>query len=342
MLNRTHRLALFMEGALGEDFGKMGHGVLRYSPNEIVCAIDSRFAGRDAQEVTGIPRSCPVVATVDEAAALGANVFLLGIAPSGGLIPDDWIPSIDRAVELGMSLVNGLHDLLAARYPNLPAGQWVWDLRVEPTGIGVATGAAAALNNVRVLLIGSDMAVGKMTAGLELLREAERREVKAGFVATGQIGIAIVGGGVPLDAVRVDFASGAIEREVLRLSDAKLVIVEGQGALIHPGSSANLPLLRGSCPTHLVLCHRAGQTHLSKVPNVAIPPLREYWGLYEDLAEACGTFVRPRTVGIALNTFHLGDADAVEAAAAIEREYGLPCVDPVRHGVGRLLDALPL
>ncbi len=76
---------------------------------------------------------------------------------------------IDRAVELGMSLINGLHDLLAPRYTNLRPGQWVWDVRVEPAGLKPGTGEAASLTNRRALLIGTDMAIGKMTAGLEIL-----------------------------------------------------------------------------------------------------------------------------------------------------------------------------
>ena len=50
--------------------------------------------------------------------------------------------------------------------------------------------------------------------------------------------------------------------------------IEGQGSLLHPGSSATLPLLRGSCATHLVMCHRAGMTHLRNPQQVKIPPLK--------------------------------------------------------------------
>ncbi len=35
--------------------------------------------------------------------------------------------------------------------------------------------------------------------------------------------------------------------------------IEGQGSLLHPGSTATLPLIRGSQPTGLMLVHRAGQ-----------------------------------------------------------------------------------
>jgi uncharacterized NAD-dependent epimerase/dehydratase family protein len=341
MLRRDQKLAIYMEGAVLGFGGKMGFGVLRYSPNPIVCVIDSQTAGRDMKEAAGMPRTCPIVATVEEAVALGAEVVVLGIAPPGGLIPTAWYPVIDRSVELGLSIVNGLHDLVGPRYPNLPAGQWAWDIRVEPEGLKPGTGAAARLTNRRVLLIGTDMAIGKMTAGLEVYRVARERGVKAEFVATGQIGITITGSGVPLDAVRVDFAAGAIEREVLGYREAELVIVEGQGSLGHPGSTANLALLRGSMPTHLILCHRAGQTTLTTMAHVPIAPLADLIRLYEDLASACGLFPRPVTVGVALNTGHVAsDEEATAACAEIEQEIGLPCIDPVRHGPGRLIDGL--
>lgn len=340
MLRKDQRLALYMEGHLTSDPGKMGFGILRYSENPIACVIDSQHAGRRVEEVIRTPGSAPIVTSVDEAAALGAEVFVLGIAPPGGLVPSEWWPVIDHAVSLGLSVVNGLHDPIGPRYPTLCKGQWVWDVRLEPEGLGVGAGKAASLANKRVLMIGTDMAVGKMTAGLELWAAAKRRGVRASFVATGQIGIVLTGAGVPLDAVRVDFAAGAIEREVMARADDELVVVEGQGALCHPGSTSTLPLLRGSCPTHLVLCHRAGQTHLRRHPELAIPPLAPYARLYEELATTCGTFPRPTTVGIALNTSHLAEPEALAAIDGIARETGLPCTDPVRFGVDALVGAL--
>jgi uncharacterized NAD-dependent epimerase/dehydratase family protein len=341
VLKRDQRLAIYMENAVQDESGKMGFGVLRYSPNPIACVVDSKVAGKSISALTGIKRDCPIVASVQEAVNLGAEVLVLGIAPSGGLIPESWYPVIDSAVRAGLSIVNGLHDLLGPRYAHLRQGQWIWDIRVEPANLSPGTGAAASLANKRVLMIGTDMAVGKMTAGLELQKALQEMGVFTGFVATGQIGVTITGGGVPLDAIRVDFASGAIQREVLARAGNPVVIIEGQGALVHPGSSATLPLLRGSMPTHLVLCHRAGFDHLQKLPVVRIPPLPEYIRLYEDLAKACGSFPMPKTIGVALNTAHLKDqGEAVEACDKIAAELGLPCVDPIRHGMTAIAEAL--
>lgn len=341
MLSREQPLALYMEGAVGEPSGKMGYGVLRYSPNPIACVVDSKTAGQDIVKITGIPRPCPIVATVQEAARLGAEAMVLGIAPPGGGLPGEWFPVIDEAVGLGLSIINGLHERLAPRYPNVKPGQWIWDVRVEPAGLGVGSAAAAKLTNRRVLMIGTDMAIGKMTAGLEIVKEARSRGISTEFIATGQIGIVVYGRGVALDAVRVDFASGAIEREVMNTAWAELVVIEGQGALIHPGSTANLPLLRGSCPTQLVLCHRAGQRTLRRIPEIPIPDLREYVQLYEELGAACGVLSRPILACVALNTAEIpSDDEARDECHRISDYMGRPCTDPIRFGAGLLVDAI--
>ncbi|HEY0868427.1 MAG TPA: DUF1611 domain-containing protein [Fimbriimonas sp.] len=338
MLNKDQRVAIFMEGATGDARGKMGFGVIRYSPNPIACVVDSEQAGRDMAEVAGMPKAVPIVATVEEAVRRGAEVLILGIAPTGGLIPSEWYATIDDAVARGLSILNGLHDLLAPRYPNLDPGQWVWDVRVEPEGLQPSSGRAAGLGNLRVLLVGTDMGIGKMTTGLEIFHAARAKGIDAEFVATGQIGITVTGRGVPLDAIRMDFAAGAIEAEVMRAAGAELVLIEGQGSIVHPGSSATLPLIRGAMPTHLVLCHRAGQRHLWRLPEVPIPPLSCVARLYQDIAAACGTYKAPTVAAVALNTFHIeSDDEAARACRLVEDETGLPCLDPVRHGADRLL-----
>ncbi len=70
MLRPDQKLAIYMQGAVLGYGGKMGFGVLRYSPNPIVCVIDSETAGRDSTQLPGMSRSCPIVASVEEAAAI--------------------------------------------------------------------------------------------------------------------------------------------------------------------------------------------------------------------------------------------------------------------------------
>ncbi|HQL08701.1 MAG: DUF1611 domain-containing protein [Lentisphaerae bacterium] len=344
MLTPDTPLAIFMEDTFGKPFGKMGYGVLRFSANPVVCIVDSTQAGKRAGEVMpATPRpDCPIVASVADAAALGAKALLLGSAPSGGRLPDAWLPALDQAIALGLCIINGLHQRLNDRYHSLAPGQWIWDIRQEPANIGVGKGRARELTNKRLLIVGSDMANGKMTSGLLIAEAARRHGVKTEFLATGQIGIVISGRGVPLDAIKLDYACGAIEQGVMELADADLIVVEGQGSILHPGSTATLPLLRGSCPTHLILNHRADMLTLRDFPWLKIPPLKELAALYEAIASACGTLVPAKVGGITLNTSLLNEEQAKDAIARTEDETQLPTTDCVRYGAEKLIPPLAL
>ena len=352
MLSADAPLVLLQHGGLDNLSGKTGLAMLRYRHGPIVAVIDPAHAGGDLGSITGIERSVPVVADMHAALAYGPAVAVVGLAPSGGRLPLEMRADVVQALRAGLSLASGLHSRLAAdpEFAAVPLapGQWIWDLRQEPADLEVATARCAQLPCRRLLAVGSDMAVGKMSACLELQAAALRRGLDARFVGTGQAGILISGQGVALDAVRVDYAAGAVEAAVLAAAAGagpqSLVLVEGQGSLAHPGSTATLPLLRGSQPTDLLLVHRAGQRQVRTRPGaepVAIPPLPELIAACEALA-ALGRpdGLRPRVRALALNTARLTAAEAADAAGQIAAATGLPVIDPVRQGGDPLLDAL--
>ncbi|MGB3405606.1 MAG: DUF1611 domain-containing protein [Microcoleaceae cyanobacterium] len=347
---QTGRLAILLhDGVLGPK-GKTGLSLLRYSTAEIVAVIDSQCAGQSLSQLTGIPRDVPIVASVEAAKAYNPTVLMIGIAPPGGALPDAWWPDLDQALNGGLAIANGLHTqlipLIEQRYQQplsalLDPGQWIWDMRQEPDGLPIASAAARSLSCKRVLLVGTDMAIGKMSTCLELNSTALQRGIRSKFLATGQAGLMLGGDGVALDSVRVDFAAGAVEQMVMQFgSDYDLLFVEGQGSLLHPGSTATLPLLRGCQPTHLILAHKAGLTHIKNHPHVTIAPLPQVIQLYEQVASAMGGMQAAKVIGISLNTYGLEETIATEAIANIQAETGLPCTDPVRFGADLLLDAL--
>ena len=337
MLNSKQKIAIYMEGNLDSDYGKMGFGVMRYGANPVCCVIDSHHAGKRVAEACELPFDYPVVATVKEAADLGAEVLVLGTAPSGGRTPAEWQGPLEECLRLGMSIVNGLHDRLNERFGQwLQPGRWIWDVRQPAFTPDIAAARAATLNNRRVLLVGTDMAVGKMTAGLEIHRWLRARGHDAAFLATGQIGITITGRGIPLDAFKLDHACGAVEQMVLAAAGHDIVFIEGQGSLLHPGSSATLPLLRGSCATHLVMCHRAQMKRLRAPHSVRVPPLKDFIRLNEEVAHACGSLTPAATIGVALNTATLGEDEARAEIEKLEREVQLPVADVVRYDAGKL------
>ena len=150
-----------------------------------------------------------------------------------------------------------------------------------------------------------------------------------------------MGNGIPLDAIKVDQAAGAVEQAVLEQAHNDIIIIEGQGSLAHPGSTATLPLMRGSQPTHLVLCHKAAYSHLRyPVSHIPIPPLDEFIQLNEAVAKVCGSQNTAKTIGIALNTVGLDASEAAKKMEEIERSTKLPTTDVVRFGVEKLVNAI--
>ena len=288
----------------------------------------------------------PVVADLKEALRHGPKVAVVGLAPSGGRLPEPLRQDALAALNSGLSLASGLHPIgrgssvcrgLPARALDLGSAPRT----VRPSG-GPGEGDDAALPTA--LAVGTDMAVGKMSACLALRDAAMEQGMPCRFVGTGQAGILISGTGVPLDAVRVDYAAGAVEAAVLQaaevLSPEGLVVVEGQGSLCHPGSTATLPLMRGSQPTDLLLVHRAGQTTIDRLPNVPLPPLAELIQLCEGLAtigRPASAGPAPRVRAIALNTARLDADGAQRALSTTEDELQMLCVDPIRQGTDRIL-----
>ena len=340
MLTANSRVAILLNGGTKGHHGKTGLAFLRYSQSKIVAVIDPDAAGQSLVELTGIKLDVPLVKNIQAALAYTPDTLLIGIAPSGGQLPANLLAEIEVAVAAGLSIINGLHTPLSPRFSQLQPQQRIWDLRQEPPGLTIGRGQARSLTAQRILTVGTDMAIGKMSTSLELYRAALERGINAEFIATGQAGVAIANRGLVLDAVRVDFAAGAVEQAVLELGrDRDLIIIEGQGSLLHPGSTATLPLIRGSQPTGLVLVHRAGATHIHDLPHVSLPPLPEVIQLYETVASV-GGIKEVKVKAIALNTFGM---DTIKAQREIESTAdltGLPCSDVVRFGGTTLLPAV--
>lgn len=346
MLGRPRRLALLAEGRFTPAEAKTAVGVLRYRPAEVAAVIDSTRAGRTARECAGVGGEVPVVRDVAAAAAAGADSLLVGVAPQGGELPAAWRGAVLEALARGWDVISGLHEFLADD-PRLAAaaaagGASLLDLRRPPAGRPVAAARAAGLAATVTLTVGSDCNAGKMTAAVETARALAARGERAAFVATGQTGMCVAGGGVAVDAVPSDFVAGFTEELVLEAArGADHVVVEGQGSLLHPAySGVALGLLHGACPGALVLCHPVGRTHLrvTAAPGTfAIPALGELAAAYETAAR----WVRPAAVvGIALDTRALDEPAARSACAAAERETGRPATDPVRFGAAPLAEAL--
>jgi uncharacterized NAD-dependent epimerase/dehydratase family protein len=336
------RLAILAEGQFAPATAKTAIGVLRYAPYPIVAIVDSTKAGEDAYTCVGTGRGVPIVATVDEAIERGAEALLIGTASAGGRIADRDRPHLTRALERGIAVWNGLHERVlsdpalaaAARRGNAA----VRELREPPADLPIGGHRLRREGAVVVLTVGTDAAVGKMTASLEIVEALRRAGKRAAFVATGQTGIAIAGEGIAVDAVVADFIAGAAEKMVCDAAEtADYVIVEGQGSLAHPGfSGVTLGLLHGSAPHFMVLCHDAARPVMKgyEQEDLRLRSLRECIRIYEDAA----AWSRPvdaepaRVIAIALNSARLTDDLALRAIVEARGETDLPAADPIRDG----------
>jgi uncharacterized NAD-dependent epimerase/dehydratase family protein len=338
-VSRPRRLLILAEGRSADPhYGKTARGVIRYRPQDVVAILDSERAEGATQD------GYPVVRSVEEAVRYEPTTALVGVATQGGRFPPQWRELLKDSIRAGLDLENGLHEFVSED-PELADlgrdhGVELRDLRKPPPGLNVPTGANLTHGATTLLTVGSDCAIGKMTVSLELDREARRRGLRSEFVPTGQTGIAIAGWGISVDAVVSDFIAGAAERLVLEGADrgGELLLVEGQGSLLHPFySGVTLGLIHGSAPHAYVLCHKAGQRFVEDDERFPIPPLAEL----ADLHARVSLLARPATVrAIALNTRDLDDASARRAVEETEAETGLPADDPVRFGAGKLVDAL--
>ncbi len=336
---------LLCEGYL-HDFGysKTAYGILRFASGNVVAVIDSNHAGKDCSEVTSLGKGIPVVGSFQEALKFKPDTMVIGVATVGGVLSPELKAIVRQALRAGLEVHNGLHEMLASD-PELCAiargsGGGIVDLRAEPEDLECASLKAQQVEAFVVLMVGTDCNTGKMTAALEVVREAGSRGMVTRFCATGQSGIAIAGSGIAIDHVLSDFTAGAAERLVVEAGagkDVELIMVEGQGALAQPVySGVTLSLMHGSLPDAMILCHLAGQ-ELVEIVDTPMPPLTEHIRLYEEAMR----LVKPaRVVAVALNTMNLPEHDAHEAIRRITEDTGLPATDPSRFGASVLLDAI--
>ena len=340
---RDLRYLVLAEGKFGPMTSKTANGCIRYSPEHVVAVLDSTQAGKTAQEVIGFGGTIPVVATVEEGMRRQPNALLIGIAPTGGQFPEEWRPLMRAAITNGLEIWSGLHTFIGDD-PEFAAlarrhGVAIHDLRKPPEDLSVAAGRVRDLDATIILTVGTDCNIGKMTASLQLRDGLRKRGCRVAFAGTGQTGILIEGWGISVDAVIADFIAGAAERLTIDAAkDADIVLVEGQGSLVHPGySGVTYGLMHGSLPHAMIMCAQPSRTAINNQPWVKIPPLKDLIAFHERALEP----LRPSTtIAVALNTFDLSEQAARDAIARAEDETGLPATDPVRFDPAPIVDAI--
>jgi uncharacterized NAD-dependent epimerase/dehydratase family protein len=315
---------LFLGDVTRPAYAKTAFGLRDWADDKCI----GEFALAGAQVSLGLP-----VMTPAEARLAGAGALVIGVANEGGVIPPSWVPSLVEAVEAGLDVVSGMHVRLGSVGPLREAaercGRRLIDIRVPPADLPIGTGRKRS--GKRLLTVGTDCALGKKYTALSLARAFEARGIDADFRATGQTGIMIAGGGIPMDAVVSDFLSGAAEVLSPDAAPAHWDVIEGQGSLFHPGfAGVTLGLLHGSQPDVFVVCDDPTRGTILGVPEMPLPGLNDVI----ELTVALGRRTNPaiRCGGISLNTSALSEAEAAAAIAEANAVTGLPAADPLRGG----------
>ena len=324
---------LFLGDTTEPAYAKTAFGLRDWVPERCV----GEWGCAEASVSTGLPRMTP-----REAFARGARALVIGVANTGGVIGESWVPLLVEALEGGLDVVSGLHaklrDVPALAAAAARTGRRLIDVRTPPPGIPIASGRKRS--GKRLLTVGTDCALGKKYTALALARAFAERGVAVDFRATGQTGILIAGSGVPMDAVVSDFEAGAAEILSPDAPADHWDVIEGQGSLFHPAYAAvSLGLLHGSQPDVFVVCHEPDRECILGHPQYVLPSIAETI----DLTVRLGRRTNPaiRCGGVSLNTARL---DADNARELLEREalqLGLPVADPIRRGrqFARLVDS---
>ncbi len=279
--------------------------------------------------------------TLQDGLDAGAKTLVIGVANRGGVISDAWKKVLVEALEMGYDIASGLHNLLRDEDELQRAakvhGRTLHDVRIPSVAYPIANGKKRT--GKRCLAVGTDCSVGKMYTGLCMDAEMRKRGLKSTFRPTGQTGILITGGGVPLDAVIADFMAGAVEYLTPDNEADHWDHIEGQGSLFHASySGVTMALVHGGQPDALVLCHEPTRKHMRGLPDYQQPSLEDLRDVALRMAQIVNSDCK--VIGISVNTQHLSEEDAKAYLAEVEERMGLPTTDPFRFGAERLVDAL--
>ncbi len=334
------RVVILAHDAFAGFGGKTARGVYFYSPHEIVGIIDRSNAGKNARDIFPKGRDVPIYAHISQVPE-DYDALVIGVAPIGGKLPKEWREEVKIALKNGKMVISGLHDFISEdeEFKKIAekSGAKIWDVRKPPKDLKVADGSGR--DAPTVLVAGTDCSVGKMITAVEMHKEALRRGISSGFIATGQTGI-LVGAdyGVVIDRVPGDFMAGTVEDMVNKVKDRDIIFVEGQGDLTHPAySGVTLGILHGSYAKKIILAHDPTRKWHEGYEGYTILPLEKSIELYEELASPVSG---GKVVGISIDGENMSDEEIMKFKEKVESELGLPAEDVLRFGAKKFFDRI--
>lgn len=332
MLQLKPPYLIFLGDVPTQAHAKTALGVVQWAPEK--CLAQLRFP--ECEIDTGL-----VDMGVVEAAAAGAKSLLIGAAPIGGELQDNWMPSLLQAIESGMDIISGLHSRLNENPQLVEAASAnkvkLIDIRVPPNDLPIGNGSKR--RGKRLLTVGTDCSVGKKYAAMAITRTLKEQGVDCDFRATGQTGIMIAGHGIPIDSVVADFIAGAAETLSPDNADNHWDIVEGQGSLFQPAyAGVSLGLLHGSQPDAIVVCHDPARSETIGCEGYQPPAVMRC--IETNLSLARLTNPNVQCIGVCLNTSSMVAGQREGLLQGITAQTGLPCVDPLIDGVEKIVQKI--
>ena len=344
---------IYCEGQFGKVDGKTANGLVRHSEKyDILSVIDSHEAGQDTGKILdGESNGISIFQDLDAAltnAGSTPDYFIFGIAPASGILSPTERQLLLRAIQLGMNIVNGLHEFLnddpefATASAN--AGVTIRDVRRprDKKELRVFSGRINDVACPRIAILGTDCAIGKRTTATILATALKKCGIKSVLIGTGQTGL-IQGAqyGLALDAIPSQFCAGELEATILeayRKEKPDIILIEGQGALSHPAYSTSSFILRGSCPQGVILQHAPERQHRCDFDDMPMPTPASEIKLIEAFSETS-------VIGLTINHENMSDTKVSAAIKRYKKELGIPATDALTrspdHLVEMVLTAFP-
>lgn len=262
--------AILAHGLLQTPFAKTTHGLVRGpSRYRIIGVVDPEFAGTAVGELLdGKARQVPVfdsLSALIEAVGTRPDVCIVGVATVGGVLPPEIRIALLEAAELGMTLVNGLHQLLSeddelSERVQRSGGEIIDIRRPKPVhDLRFWSGEILAIDSPRLAVLGTDCAVGKRTTAALLWQGLRQRGCRAELIYTGQTGwLQGLRHGFIFDATPNDFVCGELEGAILachRETDPDIILLEGQSGLRNPAGPCGAELILAGASQGVILQH---------------------------------------------------------------------------------------
>jgi uncharacterized NAD-dependent epimerase/dehydratase family protein len=335
-------------GYLDTSNAKTAHGLIRGTDRfNIVGIIDHKHPGKDAGEILDKKkRDIPVFATIADALKASkepVKYCVIGVATKGGVIPETLRTMIKEALELNLSIVNGLHDYVSDHQELADIakqkGLEIIDVRKPKKfkDLHFWSGKIVEAKCPKVAVLGTDCAMGKRTTTRFLVEMMRKAGYKAEMIYTGQTGwMQGAKHGFIFDSTLNDFISGEMEHAVwscYKEEKPDIIFIEGQSSLRNPSGPAGSEWIVSAEAKVVVLQHspiRKQYKDMEFYPAY-LPSLKDEVSLIK--------MYGADTIAITINTAKMTTEEARKYAVSYEQELNIPAILPLEDGLEALLPA---